>query len=121
MTADIGPRSPLVRGHAFYLEPLMMPPGTTLHVNVVGRMDGPPTMPVLGQGDWTDLPGPPYEFEVELDQGAVDALDPAATVVLTAELSDVDGEPWFRTSEPAPVEIDGDPVEFRLVQVPSSG
>jgi hypothetical protein len=73
------------------------------------------------RGDRTDLPGPPYEFEVELDQGAVDALDPAATVTLTAELSDADGEPWFRTSEPTPVEIDREPVEFRLVRVPSPG
>jgi uncharacterized lipoprotein YbaY len=121
MTADMGLRPPLVRGRAFYLERLMMPPGATLHVNVVAQMDGPSTMPVLGQGDWTDLPGPPYEFEVELDQGAVDAFDPATTVTLTAELSDADGEPWFRTSEPVPVEIDGEPVEFRLVRVPSPG
>ena len=118
---DMGQRPPLVRGRAFYLERLMMPPGTTLHVNVVGQMDVPSTMPVLGQGDWTDLPGPPYEFELELDQGAVDALDPAATVTLTAELSDAEGELRFRTSEPAPVEIGGEPVEFRLVLVPSPG
>jgi uncharacterized lipoprotein YbaY len=116
----MGLRPPLVRGRAHYLERLMMPPGTTLHVNVA-QMGGPSTMPVLGEGDWTDLPGPPYEFEVELDQGAVDALDPAATVTLTAELSDADGEPWFRTSEPTPVEIDREPVEFRLVRVPSPG
>jgi uncharacterized lipoprotein YbaY len=113
----MGLRPSLVRGRAFYLERIMMPPGTTLHVNAVAQVDGPSTMPVLGQGEWTDLPGPPYEFEVELDQGAVDALDPAATVTLTAELSDADGELWFRTSEPVPVEIDGEPVEFRLVRV----
>jgi hypothetical protein len=117
----MGLRPPLVRGRAFSLERLMMPPGTTSHVNVVAHMDGPSTTPGLGQGGWTDLPGPPYEFEVELDQGAVDALDPAATVTLTAELRDADGEPWFRSSEPAPVEIEGEPVEFRLVRVPSAG
>jgi hypothetical protein len=51
MTADMGLRPPLVRGRAFYLERLMIPPGATLHVNVVAQMDGPSTMPVLGQGD----------------------------------------------------------------------
>jgi hypothetical protein len=48
-------------------------------------------------------------------------LDPTATVTLTAELSDADGEPWFHTSEPVPVEIDGEPVEVRLVRVWWSG
>ena len=119
MTADMGLQPSLVRGRAFYLERIMMPPGATLHVNAVAQVAGPSTMPVLGQGEWTDLPGPPYEFEIELDQGAVDALDPAATVTLTAELSDAYGEPSFRTSEPVPVEIDSEPVEFRLVRVSS--
>lgn len=120
MTPDMGLRPPVVRGRAFYLERLMMPPGMTLQANVVAHTDGPSTIPVLGQGEWTDLAGPPYEFEVELDQGSVDALDPAATVTLTAELSAADGEPWFRTPEPVAVEIDGEPVEFRLVRVTSS-
>jgi uncharacterized lipoprotein YbaY len=115
----MGLQPSLVRGRAFYLERIVMPPGATLHVNAVAQVAGPSTMPVLGQGEWTDLPGPPYEFEIELDQGAVDALDPAATVTLTAELSDAYGEPWFRTSEPVPVEIDSEPVEFRLVRVSS--
>jgi len=115
----MGLQPSLVRGRAFYLERIMMPPGATLHVNAVAQVAGPSTMPVLGQGEWTDLPGPPYEFEIELDQGAVDALDPAATVTLTAELSDAYGQAWFRTSEPVPVEIDSEPVEFRLVRVSS--
>lgn len=120
MTADLGLGPPLVRGRAFYLERLMLPPSTTLHANVVAQVDGPSTMPVLGQGEWTDPPGPPYEFEVELDRGAVDALDPAATVILTAELQDANGETWFCTAGPVPVVIDADPVEFRLVRVAPS-
>ena len=121
MTADMGLRPSVVRGRAFYLERMMIPPGATLQVNAVAKVAGPSTMPVLGQGEWTDLPGPPYEFEVELDQGAVDALEPAATVTLTAQLNDADGEPWFRTSEPVPVEINSEPVEFRLVRVSLQG
>jgi uncharacterized lipoprotein YbaY len=119
MTANMGLRPALVRGRAFYLERIMMPPGATLHVNAVAQMAAPSAMPVLGQGEWSDLPGPPYEFEIELDQGAVDGLDAAATVTLTADLRDADGEPWFRTSEPVPVEINGEPVEFRLARVSS--
>ena len=120
MTADLGLRPPLVRGRAFCLERMMMPPGSTRHVTVVAQANRPSTMPVVGEGDWTDPAGPPYEIEVELDPAAVDVLDPAATVTMTAELNDADGEAWFRTTDPVLVVIDGDPVEFRLVRVSPS-
>jgi hypothetical protein len=41
MTADMGLRPPPGSRTRLLLERLMMPPGATLHVNVVAQMGGP--------------------------------------------------------------------------------
>lgn len=88
------PSDTVILGEATYRERIKMPPGATLHVELV-TLGGSPR--VLARAVKPDVAGPPIPFALPYDASRV---DPAASHGLRAELVGPDGERWFATAEP---------------------
>lgn len=92
------PADTVILGEATYRERIKMPPGASLHVELVA-LDGPsPT--VVASARKPDVAGPPIPFSLPYDAARVDA---AGRYGLRAELVGPDGERWFATPGPVPL------------------
>jgi putative lipoprotein len=108
----------VIHGRAFYLERIMLPPGTVLEVQLISdrRADAPEA--VVAQQRFADLKGPPYDFALSYDRARV---PPNASYSLKATLSGADGRAEFATDTRVPVNPASDKlVQFRLVRVPGN-
>jgi len=108
----------VIHGRAFYLERIMLPPGTVLEVQLISdrRADAPEI--VVAQQKFADLKGPPYEFALSYDRARV---PPDASYSLKATLTGADGHAEFATDTRVPVNpANGKLVQFRLVRVPGN-
>ena len=104
----------VIRGRAFYLERMMLPPDTVLDVQLINdRLADTPTA-VIARQRFTDLKGPPYDFALRYDPKRI---EPAMSYSLHASLSTGDGHLEFVTDTRVPVTPGSDAiVEFRLVR-----
>lgn len=98
--ADAGTKQPTttITGHATYRERIKMPPGASLHVELVVLDDATPR--VVASTRKPDVAGPPIPFLLPVQPSRIDT---ARRYGLRAELIGPDGGRWMATSESAPV------------------
>jgi uncharacterized lipoprotein YbaY len=103
----------LIHGRAFFLERMLLAPGATLDVLLVGeRGDAPPA--TIAQGHFDGLHGPPYDFDLPYDPTKI---DPGTRYGLRANLRNAEGHLEFATDARVAVTPgDAQRVEFRLVR-----
>ncbi|GAA5074652.1 YbaY family lipoprotein [Lysobacter panacisoli] len=107
-----------VTGNATYLERILMPPGSTLRVQLIDSQLADTLQAVIADATLRDLSGPPYAFSLPYDPVK---LRPNGQYGLHATLSGPDGRPWFVTDTRVPVDpARNEPVELRLVRVKSA-
>lgn len=92
------PADTVILGEATYRERIKMPPGASLHVELL-RLDGASPV-VVASVRKPDVAGPPIPFSLPYDAERVDAQ---GRYGLRAELIGPDGERWMATPEPVPL------------------
>jgi putative lipoprotein len=105
-----------IHGRAFYLERIQLPPDTVLDVQLIRdrRADTPET--VIAQKRFSNLKGPPYDFELPFDRAHV---QPNASYSLQATFNGADGHAEFATDTRVPLNpASTKVVQFRVVRVP---
>lgn len=108
-----------ITGTATYLERIMMPPGSSLRVQLLDNLLADTPKAVLSEVTLMDLAGPPFAFSLPYDPVK---LRPGGQYGLHASLSDADGKLWFVTDTRVPVDpASNTPVEMRLVRVAAAG
>ena len=115
-TATVATGDATLKGSAFYLERIMLPPGGALEVELFSdrHADAPETL--IARQRFTDIKGPPYEFALGYPRALV---LPGGRYSLKATLYSADGRAEFATDTRVPVNpASAKPVQFRLVRVP---
>ncbi|HEY0229911.1 MAG TPA: YbaY family lipoprotein [Dokdonella sp.] len=112
--AEPAPVQPaLVHGRAFFLERMLLAPGATLDVLLIGEQ-GDAAPATIAQAHFVDLHGPPYDFELPYDPARIDA---GTHYSLRANLRNAEGHLEFATDARVPVTPGAaQRVEFRLVR-----
>jgi len=108
------PQAPtLIHGRAFFLERMLLAPGATLDVLLIGdQADAVPA--TIAQAQFSGLHGPPYDFDLPYDSARIDEH---AHYSLRATLRTAEGHLEFATEARVPVTPgDARRVEFRLVR-----
>ncbi|UNK49595.1 YbaY family lipoprotein [Lysobacter sp. S4-A87] len=123
-TASTRPTPPLthgahaITGSAGYRERIMMPPGSTLRVQLIDNQLADTKSAVLSEMTFKDLSGPPYAFSLPYDPVK---LRSGGQYGLHASLQGPDGKLWFVTDTRTSVDPAGNaPVELQLVRVAPS-
>jgi len=107
----------LIHGRAFFLERMLLAPGATLEVLLIGEQ-GDAAAATLAQAQFSDLHGPPYDFDLPYDPARIDANTHYS---LRANLRNAEGHLEFATDKRVPVAPgDARHVEFRLVRASGS-
>lgn len=105
----------VIHGRAFFLERMLLAPGATLEVQLIGE---PPADPAkastVAMMRFDDLHGPPYDFALPYDPARIDS---SLHYGLRSMLRDAQGHLEFVTGALVPV-VPGNEarVEFRLVR-----
>ena len=89
----------MLRGRAFYLERIAMPPGATLEVQLIGAR-GAAAPVTIATRTFSDLHGPPYDFTLSYAPARVSADMHCG---LGAALRDREGRLEFATAAGVPV------------------
>lgn len=103
--------SSALKGRAFYMERIALPPGATLEVQLIADSDSD-TPATIAQETFSNLRGPPFDFALPYDPARIQA---GADYSLRAILRDASGELEFVT--PTRVAVtpgSSEVVEFRL-------
>ena len=104
--AAAAPSAPTaVHGVATYLERVKMPPGASLHVELIDAASGRRISETVVK----DVGGPPIPFTLSGPSAA-----PTSPRALRARLIGPDGQRWFETPAPVAVPSDGTPVELLM-------
>jgi len=103
----------LIHGRAFFLERMLLAPGATLDVLLVGEHgDAPPA--TIAQAHFDGLHGPPYDFDLPYDSSKIEA---GTRYGLRATLRNAEGHLEFATDARVAVTPgEAQRVEFRLVR-----
>jgi len=123
-TASTRPTPPLthgahaINGTAAYRERIMMPPGSSLRVQLIDNQLADTPSAVLSEMTFKDLSGPPYAFSLPYDPVM---LRSGGQYGLHASLLGPDGKLWFVTDTRTTVDPAANaPVELQLVRVAPS-
>jgi uncharacterized lipoprotein YbaY len=110
-----GAAQKVITGTATYLERVKMPPGASLHVQLIDNHMADTQKAVMSEITMKDVAGPPYKFTLPYDP---DKLSDVGVYTLNATLYGPDGQLWFATKERQPFDpMDGTPVELRMQRV----
>lgn len=110
-----GPSEHVITGTATYLERVKMPPGASLHVQLIDNQLADTPKAVLSEITMKDVAGPPYHFTLPYDP---DNLRDVGVYTLNATLYGPDGQLWFATTTREAFDpMDGTPVELRMRRV----
>lgn len=112
------PAPTVVRGRAFFLERIMLPPGITLDVQLIDDdvADASAASATIASATFRDLHGPPYEFALPYDHVRITA---SGHYSLRAALRDAQGHLEFATDKRVEVKPGAhEAIEFRLVRTP---
>ncbi len=123
-SASTAPTPPLTQGaHAItgsagYRERIMMPPGSSLRVQLIDNLLADTPNAVLADMTFKDLSGPPFAFSLPYDPVK---LRSGGQYGLHASLIGPDGKLWFVTDTRTPVDPAANaPVDLQLVRVTSA-
>lgn len=102
-----------VKGKAFYLERIVLPPGAMLHVKVVDMQHADAALGAVAADDFNASLVPiPFELEVKGSK-----IEPNRKYGVSLRLRDVDDKLLFMTEAPVPVDLRAPaPLEIRLVR-----
>ncbi len=105
---------PVIRGRAFYLERIALPPDAKLRVQLIDNRLADTPAGVIADQTFEAVLGPPYEFALPYDPAKVQA---GRDYGLHASLRDGEGTLWFNTPTRVPVTPgSAEVVKFRLVR-----
>lgn len=105
----------MITGTATYLERVKMPPGSSLHVQLIDNHMADTQKGVMSEITMKDVAGPPYNFTLPYDPNK---LRDVGVYTLNATLYGPDGQLWFATRERVPFDpMDGTPIELRMQRV----
>ncbi|HEY5804771.1 MAG TPA: YbaY family lipoprotein [Lysobacter sp.] len=106
-----------VTGTASYRERIMMPPGSSLRVQLIDNQLADTPAAVLADKTFQDLSGPPFAFSLPYDPVKLRA---GGQYGLHASLAGPDGKLWFVTDTRTSVDPTANaPVDLQMVRVPS--
>ena len=84
----------MITGTATYLERVKMPPGSSLHVQLIDNHMADTQKAVMSEITMKDVAGPPYKFTLPYDPNK---LRDVGVYTLNATLYGPDGQLWFAT------------------------
>lgn len=117
VAAAAGPDRAVIRGSATYYEKMLMPTDSVLSVRLVDRDAAADSkQAIIAEAAFSDIAGPPYAFVLPYDP---ERLNEDGRYGVTASLTTPQGETFFATAEPVPIEP-GEPgtIEFRMMRLP---